>query len=67
MSGPAVYDLALAKTVNATTMLPDGSVVFTVTVKNQGTVPSGLYTITDNRGGHGCQASDGGSTATAGK
>ena len=64
-----VYDLALAKTVSATTMLPDGSVVFTVTVKNQGTVPSGLYTITDNLpvGMAASAASDGGSTATAGK
>ena len=43
------YDLALIKTVNATGLsaIGDGDIVWTITVKNQGTVPSGAYTVTD--------------------
>ena len=41
------YDLALAKVASAPTIAPDGSVVFTITVLNQGTVPSGDYQVTD--------------------
>lgn len=40
------YDLALAKTVG-TLDLATGNVTFTITVRNEGTVPSGEYTITD--------------------
>lgn len=43
---PIVYDLALAKT-GATSMDVDGTVTFTVTVVNQGNVPSGPYPVTD--------------------
>ncbi len=43
------YDLALIKTVNATGLsaIGDGNVVWTITVENQGTVPSGGYSVTD--------------------
>jgi len=40
------YDLALAKTVAAPN-LATGEVVYTIVVENQGTVPSGDYTVTD--------------------
>jgi uncharacterized repeat protein (TIGR01451 family) len=41
------YDLALAKTPSATTINPDGTVTFTITVVNQGDVNSGPFQITD--------------------
>jgi uncharacterized repeat protein (TIGR01451 family) len=41
------YDLALVKTGNTATTTYDGEVVFTITVANQGNVPSGDYTVTD--------------------
>jgi uncharacterized repeat protein (TIGR01451 family)/LPXTG-motif cell wall-anchored protein len=44
------YDLALAKVVDATDVaerLPDPVITYTMTVGNQGTVPSGEYTVTD--------------------
>ncbi|HEX2784381.1 MAG TPA: SdrD B-like domain-containing protein [Ilumatobacteraceae bacterium] len=40
------YDLALAKTVGAPTY-PTGNVVYTISVKNQGGIDSGLYSVTD--------------------
>ncbi|MGB8858143.1 MAG: SdrD B-like domain-containing protein [Ilumatobacteraceae bacterium] len=64
-----VYDLALAKVASASTMAVDGSMVFTITVKNQGTVPSGDFVITDTLpvGMKATAASDGGNTGVAGK
>ena len=41
------YDLALAKTANATLVAHDGTITYTVTVENQGSVPSGAYVVTD--------------------
>jgi uncharacterized repeat protein (TIGR01451 family)/LPXTG-motif cell wall-anchored protein len=41
-----IYDLALAKTVGAVDYAT-GNVAFTITVRNQGTVGSGDYTVTD--------------------
>jgi uncharacterized repeat protein (TIGR01451 family) len=43
------YDLALAKTANATALAANGSgnIVYTITVLNQGNVASGAYTVTD--------------------
>ncbi|MDO8365075.1 MAG: SdrD B-like domain-containing protein [Actinomycetota bacterium] len=41
------YDLALAKVPDTTSILPDGSVVFTINIENQGSVPSGDFTVTD--------------------
>ena len=63
-----VYDLALAKLASATTIQPDGSVVFTITVANQGTVPSGNFTVTDTLpvGMHATAASNSGNLATPG-
>ena len=43
-----VYDLALVKTVAAPTIAFDGIATFTITVVNQGNVPSGVYTVTDS-------------------
>lgn len=42
-----IYDLAIAKVGSATIINPDGTVTFTITVKNQGSVNSGDYTVTD--------------------
>ncbi|MDO8391392.1 MAG: SdrD B-like domain-containing protein [Actinomycetota bacterium] len=63
-----VYDLALSKVAGASTMLPSGSVVFTITVVNQGTVASGNYQITDSlpEGMVASAASDGGDVTTPG-
>ncbi|MEQ1699588.1 MAG: hypothetical protein ABMA25_05730 [Ilumatobacteraceae bacterium] len=47
ITNSGVYDLALAKTANATIINYDQTVTFTITVKNQGTLPSGTYTIVD--------------------
>ena len=41
------YDLALVKTANATLVAQDGTITYTVTVENQGSVPSGTYVVTD--------------------
>ena len=41
------YDLALAKSPSDTTINPDGTVTFTITIENQGDVNSGAYTVTD--------------------
>ena len=41
------YDLALIKTASAATVAPDGSIIWTITVRNQGNVWSGAYTVTD--------------------
>lgn len=41
------YDLALAKAPSDTTINPDGTVTFSITVENQGDVSSGDYTVTD--------------------
>ena len=41
------YDLALVK-VGPAHIDPDGTATFDITVANQGNVPSGAYTITDN-------------------
>ena len=43
---PVVYDLALIKTGPAT-VDDDGTVEFTITVANQGNVPSGVFDVTD--------------------
>ena len=43
-----VYDLALVKTVDRPTIGYDGTATFTVTVLNQGNVPSGPVTVTDD-------------------
>jgi uncharacterized repeat protein (TIGR01451 family) len=63
-----VYDLALAKVASTSLMQPDGSVVFTVTVTNQGTVPSGAFTVTDTLpdGMTPTAASNGGDISVAG-
>ena len=42
-----VYDLALAKTLDQPGITYDGTAIFTVTVQNQGNVPSGPITVTD--------------------
>ncbi len=47
VSGAVHYDLALIKTVNTTTVVEGGEVIWTITVRNQGNVDSGLYTVTD--------------------
>ena len=47
LGSEVLYDLALAKTPSATTVNPDGTVTFTVTVVNQGNVNSGEFEITD--------------------
>ena len=62
---PVTYDLALIKT-GPTTLAADGSAVFTITVTNQGNVPSGVYDVTDTvpAGLVATDASDGGSLAT---
>ena len=44
---PVTYDLALVKTVDSPTMTYDGVATFTVLVENQGNVPSGVFTVTD--------------------
>ncbi len=58
-----VYDLALVKQASATSIEPDGTVTFTLTVKNQGDVNSGAYSVTDSlpAGVAATVASDGGS------
>ncbi|MBK5332405.1 MAG: DUF11 domain-containing protein, partial [Ilumatobacteraceae bacterium] len=59
------YDLALVKTANTPTTTYDGAVVFTITVANQGNVPSGNYTITDTLPpGVTLQSTTGGGTLT---
>jgi len=60
-----VYDLALAK-VASTPANAYSTVTFTITVTNQGTVPSGTYQVTDRLPGgmHATAASDGGDFAT---
>jgi len=62
------YDLALAKTVSSSTMAPDGSVTFTITVLNQGSVPSGDFIVTDTlpAGMQATAASNGGDRSAAG-
>lgn len=48
VTGNVVYDLALVKTVNPTPLVgADGLATWTITVKNQGNVASGAYTVTD--------------------
>jgi uncharacterized repeat protein (TIGR01451 family) len=47
VSGAVHYDLALIKTVNTTSVVEGGQVTWTITVRNQGNVSSGLYTVTD--------------------
>ena len=47
VTGAVHYDLALIKTVNNSTVVQDGNVVWTITVKNQGNVDSGPYSVTD--------------------
>ena len=42
-----VYDLALIKTVDSSTIAYDGTATFTVTIANQGNVPSGSFTVVD--------------------
>lgn len=56
------YDLALAKTANATLVAQDGTITYAVTVENQGSVGSGDYVVTDTvPGGLGfVSSSDGG-------
>ncbi|MDA7502178.1 hypothetical protein N8482_02785, partial [Chitinophagales bacterium] len=44
------YDLALIKTVDQATIAPDGQVVYTITVANQGNVDSGDFTVADRLG-----------------
>ncbi len=58
---PITYDLALVK-IGPATMDVDGTATFTVTVENQGNVPSGAYTVTDDvpAGMEATEASDGG-------
>ena len=59
------YDLALVKTVNTPTTTFDGTVVFTITVENQGNVPSGDYIVTDTLPrGVMLQSTSGGGTLT---
>ncbi|HRE00376.1 MAG TPA: hypothetical protein PLV68_03700, partial [Ilumatobacteraceae bacterium] len=41
------YDLALIKTVDQTVVAEGGTVTWTITVKNQGNVDSGPYSVTD--------------------
>ncbi|MFV0452998.1 MAG: DUF11 domain-containing protein [Propioniciclava sp.] len=45
---PGMPDLALTKTASSTSVLPQGSVEYTVTVANVGGSPSGAFTLTDN-------------------
>jgi uncharacterized repeat protein (TIGR01451 family) len=42
-----IYDLALIKTVDTPTTTYNGTVVFTITVANQGNVPSGVFSVSD--------------------
>lgn len=60
-----VYDLALAK-VASTPETAASAVTFTITVTNQGTVPSGNFQVTDHLPGgmHATAASHGGDFAT---
>jgi uncharacterized repeat protein (TIGR01451 family) len=64
---PEVYDLALAKTAGEIDP-PTGNVVFTFTVKNEGTLPSGTYDVTDvlPAGLEFVSATDGGAETTPG-
>ena len=43
-----VYDLALVKTVDDVVVAPGAENLFTITVQNQGNVPSGAYSVTDD-------------------
>lgn len=59
------YDLALIKTLSsgqASTVEPGSNVSYTITIKNQGNVPSNTYTVTDQipTGMSFVSASDGG-------
>jgi len=47
VAGDVVYDLALIKTVQSGSVEPGGEATFTVTVANQGNVPSRQFTVTD--------------------
>ena len=44
---PVTYDLALAKTADATFVTQFDEITYTITVQNQGNVPSGEFTVTD--------------------
>ena len=47
VSGAVQYDMALIKTVNTPSVVRGGEVTWTITVKNQGNVDSGAYSVTD--------------------
>ncbi len=48
LNSDILYDLALVKTVDASPVQPDDTITWTITVKNQGNVPSHAYTVTDH-------------------
>ena len=44
---PVTYDLALVKTANATLVTQVSTITYSITVANQGNVPSGAFVVTD--------------------
>jgi uncharacterized repeat protein (TIGR01451 family)/LPXTG-motif cell wall-anchored protein len=63
-----VYDLALIKTVDASSVAYNGTATFTIRIANQGTVGSGNFTVVDNlpAGTEFVSASDGGVVSNGG-
>jgi len=47
ITSSGIYDLALAKTVSSNVILYNDSITYTITIRNQGNLNSGLYNVTD--------------------